>query len=53
MLDLSCFAELVEQFLLDSGFLLKDIVYLKTLPFESLDQLEKILKEMKKNAEKK
>lgn len=53
MLDLSCFSELLEKFLLSSGFTPEDIALLKDTPFESFEQVEKMLKEIKDNAEEK
>lgn len=53
MLDFSCFAELLENFLLSSGFTLEDIALLKDTPFESFEQVDKMLKEIKDNVEKK
>ncbi len=52
-MDLNCFAELFKNFLLSSGFTSEDLVLLKDIPFESFDQVEKMLKEIKCNAEKK
>ena len=53
MLDLSCFAELLEKFSLSSGFTPEDIALLKDTPFESFEQVENMLKEIKGDAEKK
>lgn len=52
-MDLTCFAELLEKFLLASGYSPEDIALLKDTPFESFDQVEKMLKEIKPNAENK
>lgn len=51
--DLIYFADLVEKFLLASGFTPEDIALLKEIPFESVAQIDQVLKELKENVEKK
>lgn len=52
-MDLNCFAELLEKFLLSSGFTPEDLALLKDTPFESFEQVEKMLKEIKIHVENK